>query len=219
MPDEKTLDYLRSSTPSNHNYSLKRGKLIPSRQLARRYKDISALYPEGMQSLLDISCSKGYFNFDAVESFACKRSMGIDVMEDGLATCAAVKEYLLDDTCNFKQIRLHELAHRIGEFGGSFDAALIVNCYQYLYFGSSRFNAPYMSHDTIFRNLRKVCHGRVIFSNRIELKNIQQYPASKAKDMKENYDEQTIYTVASKYFQVNRIGKLGRYPLWTLDAI
>ena len=219
IPDKKTLDYLESSYPSNHNYVLKQGKLIALGKLARRYQDISIHYPEGMQSLLDTSCSKGYFNFDAVQSYSCKRSMGIDVVENELEACAAVKKYLNEEITNFEEMRLHDLASRIDEFGGPFDTALVINCYQYLYFGSSRFNASYMSHNSIFSDLRKVCDGRVIFSNRIEVKHLQEYPEKKFKGMKELYDEQTIYAAASKYFEVKRVGKLGRYPLWTLDAL
>ena len=219
MPDTKTLDYLESSYPSNHNYVLKQGKLLALGKLSKRYKSISIHYPEGMQSLLDTSCSKGYFNFDAVQSYGCKRSLGIDVLETELEACAAVKKYLNAGVAHFEEMRLHDLASRIDEFGGPFDATLVINCYQYLYFGSSRFNAAYMNHDSIFADLRKVCDGRVIFSNRIEVKHLQEYPAKQAEGMKELYDEQTIYAAASKYFNVNRMGKLGRYPLWTLDAL
>ena len=221
LPDEKMLEYLDSSYPSNHNYALKQGKLIALRKLAKRYRDIASVYPEGMRSLLDISCSKGYFVFDAILSYGCERAMGIDVLEHELDSCAAVQEYLNDDIARFEQIRLHELAARIEEFGGPFDVTLVINCYQHLYFGSSRFNESYMSHDLLFRNLREVCSGRVIFSNRIDVAHLQDYPAKIANgpDMKENYDEQTVFTVASKYFKVNRVGKLGRYPLWTLDAL
>ena len=52
MPDTKTLDYLESSYPSNHNYVLKQGKLLALGKLSKRYKSISIHYPEGMQSLL-----------------------------------------------------------------------------------------------------------------------------------------------------------------------
>jgi hypothetical protein len=220
LPDKQALEYLESSYPSNHNYVLNQGQLIALRKLEKRYRDIAAFYPEDMQSLLDISCSKGYFVFDAILSYGCKRSMGIDVLEHELDACATVQKYLNDDIARFEQIRLHELANRIEDFGGPFDAVLVINCYQHLYFGSSRFVESYMSHDRIFRNLREVCNGRVIFSNRIDVDHLQDYPANIAKgpNMKETYDEAMVFTAASKYFKVKRAGKLGRYPLWTLDA-
>lgn len=220
LPDKQMLDYLESSYPSNHNYALDQGRLIALRKLEKRYRDIAALYPEGMQSLLDITCSKGYFVFDAVLSYDCERSVGIDVLEHELDACASVQKYLNDNITRFEQMRLHELASAIEDFGGPFDAVLVINCYQHLYFGSSRFVESYMSHDHIFQNLREVCNGRVIFSNRIDVNHLQDYPANIAKgpDMKESYDETTVFTAAAKYFKVKRVGKLGRYPLWTLDA-
>ena len=77
-----------------------------------------------------------------------------------------------------------------------------------------------MSHDRIFRDLRAGCKNRLIFSNRLEVDRLQDYPAEKAKspEMKEAYDEATVFAAASKYFTVERAGKLGRYPLWTLDV-
>ena len=221
MPDRETLEYLSTSYPANHNYLLKQGKLLPLKKLDGRYKDITPHYPKGMNSLLDLACSKGYFNFDAVTSFGCERSMGIDVMKQELASCAAVKKYLGDEVTNFEEMRLHELAPIINDFGGPFDSALVINCYQYLYFGSEYFNECYMSHDKIFHDLREVCSGRVIFSNRIEVEHLQDYPAEKANGplMIEKYDDESVFAAASKYFTVTRVGKLGRYPIWTLDVL
>lgn len=220
LPDKTILEYLETSYPSNHNYVLNQGKLIPLRQLARRYRAISAQYPENMDSLLDTSCSKGYFNFDAVHSYGCSRSMGIDVVVEELQASAEVQKYLGDNVVVLERIRLHELAERIDEFGGPFDVVLVVNCYQYLYFGSTRYKGAYMSHDKIFANLRKVCKNRVIFSNRLDVDRLQQYPARMAasKEMIEAYDEPSAIEAASRYFIVNQAGKLGRYPLWTLDV-
>jgi hypothetical protein len=221
MPDMETREYLAASYPSNHNYLLKHGKLIALRRLAKRYSSITALYPKEMKSLLDLSCSKGYFVHDAVQSYRCERSMGIDVMEKELAACTSVKKYLGDEKTNFKKMRLHEIAPRIDQFGGPVDVALVINCYQYLYFGSEYFTESYMSHDKIFSDLRDVCNGRVIFSNRMEFERLQNYPAKKAlgPTMTEIYDEETAYAAASKYFKVNRLRKLGRNPLWTMDSL
>ena len=221
MPDRATLAYLKSSYPHNHNYGLNQGKLIAGRRLAQRYSAITTNYPAAMQSLVDLSCSKGYFTLDAVESYGCKRSMGIDVVAKELESCAAVKRYLGNETSNFKEMRLHELALQIEDFGGAFDAALLINSYQYLYFGSDRFKEAYLSHDKIFRDLRKVCKGRVIFNNRIEAERLQDYPAKIAAgpDMKESYNTETVFTAASKYFKVDRVGKIRKYPIWTMDAL
>ena len=221
MPDHEVLQYLQSSYPHNHNYVLNQGKLIPGRRLAKRYSAITSNYPAGMQTLLDLSCSKGYFTLDAIESYGCKSSMGIDVVAKELEACAAVKKYLGNETSHFEEMRLHELALQIDDFGGPFDTALVINSYQYLYFGSNRFKEAYLSHNDIFRDLRKVCKGRVIFNNRIELEKLQRYPAKIATStaMTEIYDTETVFVAASEYFKVDRIGKIGKYPIWTMDAL
>jgi hypothetical protein len=220
LPSAKVLKYLESSYPSNHNYVLKQGQLIPLGKLAGRCGKIASLYPAGFESLLDVSCSKGYFAFDAVQKFSCDRSMGIDVIEEELEACSEVQKYLGDTTTVFKRMRLHEQASRIDEFGGPFDVVLLINCYQYLYFGSKRFKEAYLSHDQIFSDLRKVCQHRLIFSNRIEVDRLQSYPASIARspDLKEPYDDAAVFEAASRYFKVNHMGRIGRNPLWSLDT-
>ncbi len=64
--------------------------------------------------------SKGYFNFDAIISFACKRSMGVDVIKQGIASCAAAKKYMGDKVTSFEEMRLHQLAPVINVFLWSF---------------------------------------------------------------------------------------------------
>ena len=220
LPNHSVLEYLESSYPPNHNYVLENRKLIPLKKLKRRYGDIVALYPSHATSFLDITCSKGFFVFDALLSLGFTRAMGIDVVQTELDACEAVKRYLGGEAAIFKRMRLHELASRVEEFGGPFDVVPVINCYQYLYFGSKHFSGAYMSHDKIFSDLRKVCDGRVVFSNRLEVGRLQDYPLSIAKsaDMQEVYDEQTVFEAAQKYFNVSKIGKLGRYPLWAMDA-
>ncbi|MDB5340473.1 MAG: hypothetical protein JWN70_6092, partial [Planctomycetaceae bacterium] len=76
-----------NSYPPNHNYSIAADRLIPSRKLAARVAHFRQFYPPCLESLLDLSCSKGFFLFDAANTKTCERVMGIDLCEPTLETC------------------------------------------------------------------------------------------------------------------------------------
>lgn len=210
--------YVAFSYPSNHTYKIINGKLIPRFKLASRYKKIRQFFPEQMASLAEIGCSKGFFVFAASLLPACQRSLGIDITDYDIKVCRWVKENLQNTRTHFEKMQLHELANRIDEFGGPFQTILLLNTYQYLYFGSDRFPDCYLDHDAIFKNLRKICGQRIIFNNRIDLtdcQNIRSIDHSGAHS--QNYSEQKMLAAASKYFTITHHGTYGRYPLLTMD--
>ena len=92
--------------------------------------------------------------------------------------------------------------------------------YQYLYFGSERSSNCYLSHDEIFKNLRKICSKRIIFNNRLNLNDVQDNKCFRDANLeaKQNYSEEKIIAAASQYFTIQQHGKIGRYPLWTLEV-
>lgn|SRR3990167_1135652 len=211
-------NHIKNGYPSNHTYKIKQGKLLPDRQLARRYRTIYGLYPVELTSLAEISCSKGFFVFSASHIPACTRTLGIDINQYDLDVCRWVKEKI-NSRAIFKNIRLHELAERIDEFGGPFQTVLVINTYQYLYFGSIYFPEAYLDHDLIFKSLRKICKGRVIFNNRIQLSDCQNVDQIKdASHHSEHYNESKVREVASQYFTLSDHGKIGKYPLLTFDV-
>lgn len=217
--DEEYLNYLKSSYPNNHNYRIKKNKLLPKRELAKRFKRIQGLLPEPLTSLVDIGCSKGYFVFAASDYPDCKRSLGIDIYPYDIEVCRWVKAYLGKTTTRFEKLSLHELAERIDEFGGPFQTALVVNQYQYLYFGSERCPDRYLNHDEIFKHLSKICSKRLIFNNRVNLadcQNVSQVSLASAES--QNYSEEKILAAAKKYFNVIQQGTFGNYPLWILNS-
>ncbi len=213
--------YITSGYPSNHTYRIKQNKLIPSYKLASRYKKIQKLLPKNMTSLGEIGCSKGFFIFSATAQPHCTRAVGIDVNHYDIEVCHWVKTALNDQRAAFAKMQLHELASRIEEFGGPLQTLLILNTYQYLYFGSDSFPECYLSHEDIFYNLRKICTGRIIFNNRISLKDCQNVKRiAEASEMsRQNYSEEKALAAASQYFIVKRHGKIGKYPLVTMDVI
>ncbi|HSW71537.1 MAG TPA: hypothetical protein VLH77_06110 [Gammaproteobacteria bacterium] len=213
------LSYLKAAYPNNHNYKVKKNRLVPTRDLAKRYNRVRELYPEPLTSFLDIGSSKGFFVFDASENPNCTRSLGIDVYQYDIDVCRWLKDHLHNNKVRFEFMRLHELADQIDEFGGPFQTVLMLNMYQYLYFGSVRNSDRYLDHDEIFKHLRKICNERIIFNNRVNLadcQNVEQI--EKASEHSQNYSEEKIIAAASRYFNVVPHGKIGQYPLWTLDV-
>jgi len=214
------LNYLQAAYPNNHNYKVKNQHLIPLRELSKRYKRIREFLPPNSERFLDIGSSKGYFVFAATENPQCAHALGIDIYQYDIDVCNWLKNYLHNDKVRFEFLRLHELSQRIDEFGGPFQTVLMINMYQYLYFGSARCPDRYLNHEAIFKNLRNICDGRIIFNNRanlIDCQNVEQI--ERATEHSQNYTEEKIIAAASRYFNVIPHGKFGAYPLWTMDAI
>lgn len=215
----QTHAYLAGAYPANHAYRVKSGRLRPSFKLWRRRRKIEALYPKPLTSLLDLSCSKGFFVLDAARRPACERALGIDVHTPDLDAAEAVRAHLELERAQFESLRLDALCERLHEFGGPFQTVLLINTYPYLYFGSRRSEQSYPDHARLFEMLRAVCGGRLIFSNRVSLarcpRHIQDLAC--ARGLEASYDESAIRRAAQKHFRLAEHGQLLRgIPLWSL---
>jgi len=211
--------YAENAYPSNHTYQIKNGLLVPKRELSKRLHVIKSLYPRNLASLLDTSCSKGFFVFDAASIQGCTRTLGIDIHDYDITYCNTLKSHLQSANTQFARLTLGQLAERIDEFGGPFQTALVINCYQYLYFGSDVSPESHASHEEIFENLRRVCNGRIIFNNRVNLADCQNSrQVNEAPDKAAHYSSIELFAAAEKYFTVTQHGKIGKYPLCTMDA-
>ncbi len=217
--DSEYYHYIKSGYPSNHTYNIKNSRLIPKHKLAARYRKIRQLLPQNLTSIAEVGCSKGFFIFSGTAHLHCTRGLGIDVNQYDIEVCHWVKEKLANTRASFEIMQLHELAPRIEEFGGPFQTILILNTYQYLYFGSDSFPQCYLNHDAIFSQLRKIGSQRIIFNNRIALEDCQNVKriAKASEESKQNYSEEKALEAASQYFKVERHGKIGKYPLFTFD--
>lgn len=217
--DPAVLSYVNRSYPNNLNFSIRGRQLVPHRQLARRGAALMGHYPKPLTSLLDLSSSKGYFVLAAAQQPECRRALGIDVFEHDISVSRTLASHLQIPNTRFEVLKLHELAASIGKFGGPFDAALLVNTYQYLFFGSDRAADCYESHERIFELIRQTCSGRLIFNNRTELKDCQNREAvARAGARANDYTTEKILAAAGKYFKPVVQDVLGRYPLWVLEA-
>jgi len=213
--------FVADSYPRNHTYTASGNQLVPRPKLANRVARLSRHYPPGFRSFIDLSCSKGFFVFHAALQHECQRALGIDLDQQCLDVCRSLQhEFDKRDRVRFEKLTLPELADRIDEFGGPFETALLVNTYQYLVFGSSV--APRVSHDhaEIFRVLRKICSGRLIFHNRLNLKDLQDSVQTGLTDECRQvvYEPDVIARAASEYFHVSRLDRWSKRPVWLLDA-
>ena len=213
--------FVSDSYPRNHTYTPQQDRLVPHRKLAVRVAGLSRYYPVPVTSLLDLSCSKGFFVFHAAARETCERAVGIDLSDECLATCEHLNSrFDRRERVKFARLTLPELAERIDEFGGPFQTVLLINTYQYLFFGSTVAPAVGPNHREIFRLLRTVCAGRLVFHNRLSLADLQSDPQERAASAGTGalYHPQVIHEAAAEFFRVTTLRPwLGR-PVWLLDA-
>ena len=215
-----TRRYLNREYPHNHCYRVAFGRLWPNRQLRRRAKRIHDLYPQELESLLDLSVSKGYFALKAGMATDRPRVLGIDVNETAVALTEAVAEHFALGNVRAETLRLHELVANLGEYGGPFQTVLMINMYQYLYCGGVTEPDYYQSHEEIFQMLREVCSHTLVFSNVVSPERFPPWMERRAKALNrlEGYSEPAIRAAAEPYFHIQEHGILGRRPLWRMTV-
>lgn len=218
--DPAIRSYLADSYPRNHNYRILRGWLVPSWRLFWRYRRIQSLYPSPLTSLVDLSSNKGYFCLHAAQRLHCSRVLGIDVSERDVLVSIAAREHLRQTNVHLEQRTPSELATSIERFGGPFQTALLINVYHYLFFGSRSDPRHFDSHAEIFRALRTVCDGTLVFSNCTSLEQLPKHlrAIAESQGRAEQYTQERILEAAACFFDVEQHGRLGRRPLWRLIA-
>lgn len=216
--DVNFLHYLQNAYPRNHTYRLAKGKIYPTLKLAKRYRQIKPLIPSSITRMVDIGCAKGFFVFTLKNIFPHSYCLGVDVNEPDIVICKKVQAYLKETDVSFKKAELHELVAMLHLVGGPFDLTLVLNTYQYLYFGSQDHPECYLNHNLIFQYLRKICKGRIIFNNRLEFNDCQNYIKGFGSHLGQHYSSKLILQAAEKYFKINEVGRVGKYPLLTMDA-
>ncbi|HTI51067.1 MAG TPA: hypothetical protein VL475_08950 [Planctomycetaceae bacterium] len=213
--------FVENSYPRNHTFVASGNQLLPKRKLVDRVARLSRHYPQPLDSLVDLSCSKGFFVFHAAMQPGCRRVMGVDLDEQCLTACQALNtRFARQSRVNFARLTLPEMAGRIDEFGGPFQVALLVNTYQYLVFGSTVAPAASHDHSEIFRLLRQVCSGRLIFHNRLSFADLQSDPQERARQEGTGcvYEPGPIREAAARFFHVTPLDPWSRRPVWLLDA-
>jgi SAM-dependent methyltransferase len=213
--------YVSDSYPRNHSYIPVADQLVAGRKLAVRVARLSRYYPVPLTSLLDLGCSKGFFVFHGAARQTCRRALGIDLSDDSLNVCRLLNtRFERRERVRFERLILPELAGTIEEFGGPFQTVLLINTYQYLFFGSTFAPAVGPDHREIFRLLRTVCSGRLIFHNRLTLADLQSDIRDKASSTGTGtlYHAQAIRQAAEEFFRVTPLRRWLGNPGWLLDA-
>lgn len=211
--------FTKDSYPRNHTYAVEADRLVPSRKLAQRVARLSKHYLSPCESFLDLSCSKGFFVFRTAIESSCRRALGIDLDANCLNVCRSLNQHFAKRAVvEFASLTLPELAERIEEFGGPFQTAVLVNTYQYLVLGSDVAPAASHNHREIFRCLRRVCSGRIVFHNRLDIDDLQRGPQERARRIGCQYNASAIRVAAEQFFSVRAMDADPDRPLWLLDA-
>ncbi|MEJ2427470.1 MAG: class I SAM-dependent methyltransferase [Deltaproteobacteria bacterium] len=214
-PFEKELNQTLIGYPSNHNYLIYNKKIFPKFQLFERFQCITSLFPEKLESLLDIGCCRGFYVLKAAHHPTCNLSVGIDVYEPFITISQKIRAYLNVDKARFHLATLEEVCNNRKNYGGTFQVVLLLGTYHYLFWGSAKRSNGFESHSEILSRLAKICSDRVIFSARLETDRLSKEIQNKAARDKDKYAYTTheFLECAEEYFDVHRAGYLGRYPL------
>lgn len=206
------------SYPHNHDYRIIGSWLVPSWKLRRRQGRLRALYPRAPRSLVDLASCKGWFVLQAARA-GCENALGIDVYRPDLEASRAVAAHLAINA-RFEERRLDDLVADVESGSPPFEVALLVNAYQYFYFGSDRDERAVLDHRTLFDRMRRICDGRLIFSNRIELARLPDNVRARAAQLRaaDGYNPRAVRDAAEEFFRVEELAPLGRIPLWVLHA-
>jgi len=212
---EKELNQALIGHPSNHNYFIYNKKLFPRFQLFERFQLITSLFPEKLESFLDIGSCRGFYVFRAADHPTCNLPIGIDIYEPFITISQKIKAYLSVEKVQFHLATLDEVCNNLESYGGPFQVVLLVGTYHYLFWGSEKCSNAYHSHREILSRLSAICSDRVIFSARLETNRLSNSIKDRAEMNKNKYAYTThdFLKFAEEYFEVYKAGYLGRYLL------
>ena len=216
---EKELNQTLIGSPSNHNYFIYNKRLFPRFQLFERFRLITSLFPEKLESFLDIGSCRGFYVFRAADHPTCNLSIGIDVYEPFITISQKIKTYLSVEKVQFHLATLDEVCNNLESYGGPFQVVLLVGTYHYLFWGSAKCSNAYHSHREILSRLSAICSDRVILSARFETNRLPRSIKNRAEMYKYEYAYTTkdFLKFAEEYFDVYKAGYLGRYPLLVME--
>ena len=205
--------------PQNHNFSIGKNKLIPGWKLFERLELIKKCYPDLVTSLLDISSCRGFYILDACSREELEYAVGIDVVESFVDESNAAKMILHEDKAHFEISTLEEIHNKIGVDFNPFQITLCTGSYHYFYWGSAHNPTAYMNHDKILGMLADITDQRLIFSGRLDVKNLVDHPKRIASThpQRDLYTTEEFINCANKYFNVSLEGHLGKSQLFVMD--
>jgi len=211
-------DHLVGVSPRHRCYFLLGRRLVAKPRLWRRSRRIRALYPEASRSLVDLSAGEGWFCLHAGQRLGATRVLGVGLDEPDLAACRAVRDHLDLRAVDFRALGLRQVHGSLGELGGPFDVALMIDLYHHLYFGSWRGDGDFESHTEIFELLRGITRRALIFSDHTEVEHLPSHLQAVARERgrAESFTGRQIREAAAEFFEITDHGPLGGQRLWRL---
>lgn len=215
---EDDINKLLTGYPRNHNYRVLKKKLFPSFRLYDRLRLVTRLYPDELESFLDVGCCRGFYVMDAAQRSHCRISVGIDIHEPFISTADRVGQYLGIENANFHLASLGDVAEKPEAYGGPFQTVLLIGTYHYLFWGSFLSSTAYYSHREILARLYQICTDRLIISARLEVDRLPDGIREKAKQFSGEiaYSTEDFLENAEEFFQIYHVDYLGAYPLFVM---
>lgn len=205
--------------PKNHRFRLHEGVPVPSFDLYCRWRVLADLYPQPLESLLDVGCCRGYFVLEAAGRPGCRGAVGIDVSGDFVAAAERARDRTGCTRASFHRAALSEVARDPQAFGGPFQTVLVVNVYHYLFWGSDAHAEGTPSHDELLGRLAEVSSDRVLLSSPLDLedcpRNVRRRATRGPGDA--GYSMDAFLRAAERRFEVTPAGRLGKRPLLLLQ--
>ena len=205
---------------TDRTYRLCGPRVRPGFQLYNRLRIIRSLYPQPMESFLDIGSCRGYYVMDAAQRSGCKIATGIDVHEPFIITALKVRDYLGIANCDFHLATMDKVADSVESYGGPFQTVLLVGTYHYLYWGSRLSSSATFNHRDILERLWRISTEQVLLSGRHDICRLPGFLREKAESVEstiaEDYTTVGFLNSAAEFFDVRKSGYLGKYPLYTM---
>jgi hypothetical protein len=216
---ERDLNRKLSGYPRNHNYRVAGGRMLPSFRLYQRLRRVAPLYPEPLESLLDVGCCRGYFVLDAARRPPCRVAVGIDVYEPFVSAARQAKETLNVERCEFHLATLDDVAGEPESFGGPFQTVLLLNTYHYLFWGSQLSPRAYFDHRAILSRLAAVASDRILFTARLEIDRLPRPLREEARVSRKSvdYTASRFFAAAEELFDVRQAGAIGKDALLVMS--
>lgn len=220
---ERDLNRRLSGYPRNANYKVWHRGFVPGSKLLQRWRRVRFLYPEPLDSLLDIGCSRGFYVLEAARRPTCRLAVGIDADPGAIALASEVKDLCGQRKASFHLAGLEDLAADPLSFGGPFQTVLLLNTYHYIFWGSAKKPEALPDHRAIFARLARLCRGRLIFSGPLDLKSCPEPVRRRAgRGSGSGYNRDAFLEAAERFFKVRVLSgleKSGKRPLLLMERL
>ena len=173
---------------------------------------------EQPNTFIDIGCCYGYYVLQVAQQAGCRLAVGVDVHEPFVSTARKVGELLGVPNAAFHTTVIDDVAKRPAYYGGPFEVAFLLGTYHYIFWGSSRSSHSFRSHERILACLSELVTGSVVFSARLELRDLPRNVMGRAVSSPEakDYTTAAFLRAAESFFDVEQAGFLGSYPLFVM---